>query len=64
MKDQSGKYTNPKGNGMNLAAKILLILMLATLPAALWLGGDWWKWVITAVVLVIAAAVADQDGDS
>lgn len=64
MIDPSGKYSEnepTKGEGMNLAAKIILISAVALLPAALWLGGSWWKWVLTGLALVIAAAIADQD---
>lgn len=33
------------------------------LPAGLWVGGAWWKWLLTAVALFLAAVVADVKKD-
>ncbi len=46
---------------MNVYAKGFLILMVMCLPAAVWLPGPWWAWLVTAVALFVAAAIADQD---
>ncbi len=48
---------------MTTTAKTLLIGALATIPAGTWIGGSWWKWALTAAVLVIAAAIADIQDD-
>lgn len=47
---------------MNLFCRSLLALCPMTLPAALWLGGEWWKWLATAAALFFAASVAAKDG--
>lgn len=40
--------------------RISLTLAFASIIATIWAPGDWWKWLMTSIVLLIVAAGASN----